>query len=142
DLALPLVLYTVATVARRRGFAIALLGFVMVLVYAAMLDGRVQADSKTTNSVKQDQQGAVKVVTEVSDSAPAVKPAPKLSKVWIDSLVDTSQAVLEMWLLLVVAYAVGDGVRSRRAHLAAVEQRTADLAREERQRAALAVAAE
>ncbi|MEV6492163.1 histidine kinase, partial [Actinoplanes sp. NPDC051633] len=60
----------------------------------------------------------------------------------VENLVNTGQSALELWLLLFAAYAVGDGIRSRRAHLAAVEQRTADLAREERQRAALAVAAE
>jgi signal transduction histidine kinase len=45
-------------------------------------------------------------------------------------------------LLLVVAWAVGDGARVRRLHLALSEQHIADLRRERDQRAALAVAAE
>jgi signal transduction histidine kinase len=45
-------------------------------------------------------------------------------------------------LALGTAWAVGDGVRTRRLHLATLEQRAADLARERDQRAALAVAAE
>ena len=45
-------------------------------------------------------------------------------------------------LLLGIAWALGDNARTRRLHLATVEQRTADLERERDQRAALAVAAE
>nr|WP_296073988.1 histidine kinase [uncultured Actinoplanes sp.] len=129
DLALPLVMYTVATVARRRRTALALLGLVMVLAYTATLAGRIrqdQADMRAAKLARLQTEQVVKLA-EPPDST---------------MLVDVSQAVLEMWLLLIAASAVGDGVRSRRAHLAAVEQRTADLAREERQRAALAVAAE
>jgi signal transduction histidine kinase len=102
----------------------------MVLVYGATLAGRVRADQESLRAAKADKLRAEQVVVKAT-------PQP-----WTGALVDTSQSVLEMWLLLVAAFAVGDGMRSRRAHLAAVEQRTADLAREERQRAALAVAAE
>jgi signal transduction histidine kinase len=45
-------------------------------------------------------------------------------------------------LVLGLALAFGDGVRSRRAHLRTLEQRAADLEREQDQRAALAAAAE
>jgi len=130
DLALPLAMYTVAAVARRRRTALAVLGMVMILVYAGTLAGRLREDQQKLR-VEQ-------VVTDNVVDKPAAPPA----KLWAGSLLDTSQAVLEMWLLLVAAYAVGDAMRSRRAHLAAVEQQTADRAREERQRGALAVAAE
>jgi signal transduction histidine kinase len=126
DLALPLAMYTVAAVARRRRTALAVLGMVMILVYAGTLAGRLRED--------QQELRVEKVVTGNLADKPA--------KLWAGSLLDTSQAVLEMWLLLLAAYAVGDAMRSRRAHLAAVEQQTADRAREERQRGALAVAAE
>ncbi len=49
---------------------------------------------------------------------------------------------LGVMLVLGLAVAVGDGVRSRRAHLRSVEQRAADLEREQHQRVALATAAE
>jgi signal transduction histidine kinase len=161
DLALPLVMYTVATVAGKRRVALAALGLTMVLTYAAMLSGRIgfMQSQQTAIIDKQAQQGAGQPQQAVRDakqaqakaeqdaaagqlirSTNAVKPAnPWIS---VDVLVQSGQSILEMWLLLVAAYAVGDGMRSRRAHLAAVEQRTADRAREERQRAALAVAAE
>ncbi|WP_127506171.1 sensor histidine kinase [Actinoplanes solisilvae] len=139
DLALPLTLYTVATVARRRRVALAVLGVVMALTYAAMLSGRILEQQAAERSDK-----AVRLEAEFGPAGQPVKKATaaRVGGVLTDITIDTSQAVLEMWLLLVAAFAVGDGVRSRRAHLAAVEQRTADLARQERQRAALAVAAE
>lgn len=129
DLALPLVMYSVAAMARRRRAALAVLGVVMVATYGAMFGGRLMEDRQAAGNAKKAELQAIKTVKVT---------APP----WIDSLVGTSQAVLEMWLLLVAAFAVGDGMRSRRAHLAAVEQRTADLAREQQQRAALAVATE
>ncbi|WP_221321372.1 sensor histidine kinase [Actinoplanes sp. L3-i22] len=139
DLALPLVVYTVAATARHRRRSIAVLVVTMALVYAATLTSRIntQDDQKAAMTVKQEQQRIEQEVAVVQRT----KATPD-KVIPVSILVDTSQAVLEMWLLLVAAFAVGDGMRSRRAHLAAVEQRTADLAREERQRAALAVAAE
>ncbi len=47
-----------------------------------------------------------------------------------------------MLLVLTLAYVLGDGVRTRRIHLGTVEQRAADLEREQAQRAALAAVAE
>jgi signal transduction histidine kinase len=137
DLALPLVVYTVAAAARNRRAALAVLGLAMVLTYAAVLGGRVLLDesqeSAKTSKLQAEQR---------AEDPPAGKVVIESTLPWADLMIDTSQAVLEMWLLLVAAFAVGDGMRSRRAHLAAVEERTADLAREQQQRAALAVAAE
>jgi signal transduction histidine kinase len=147
DLALPLVMYTVATVTRKRRLAIAALTLTMVLTYLAMLGGRI-GFAQSQKSAINDKQVRLSVEQVQRNNAAgqpvkqtkAAKPATSL--ISVDALVESGQSILEMWLLLVVAYAVGDGMRSRRAHLAAVELRTAVLAREERQRAALAVAAE
>ncbi|WP_250032542.1 sensor histidine kinase [Paractinoplanes maris] len=138
DLALPLVMYSVAAMARRRRVALVVLGVVMVLSYAAMFGGRLMDQRQAARNAKQAEQ---EVVRNGGDR-PVIKTVRVTAPPWIDVVVDTSQAVLEMWLLLIAAFAVGDGMRSRRAHLAAVEERTADLAREQRQRAALAVATE
>ncbi|SNY53597.1 sensor histidine kinase [Paractinoplanes atraurantiacus] len=145
DLALPLMLYTVATVARRRRHSVAVLALAMLMTYAAMLGGRFHVDQETAvwsgkeveqQQLKQEAAGGEPVATVMRKTLdPPSVFAP-------DRLLDAGQAVMEMWLLLIAAFAIGDAMRSRRAHLAAVEQRTADLAREERQRAALAVAAE
>ena len=146
DLALPLVLYTVASLVRKRRLALAMLALTLVLAYLATLGSRLEADrlQKATALDKLSRQQVVDVVVseQAAKAAKAAKMSAPTGAISIDVLVDSGQSVLEMWLLLVAAFAVGDGMRSRRAHLAAVEQRTADLAREERQRAALAVAAE
>ena len=139
DLALPLVMYTVATVARRRRMALVALAVTMILTYLAMLGSRINFEQVQKEAVAQKQAQGIKAGQPV-ELTKATTPA--YGVITVHALIDTSQAVLEMWLLLVAAYAVGDGMRSRRAHLTAVEQRTADLARQERQRAALAVAAE
>jgi signal transduction histidine kinase len=139
DLALPLMLYTVASVARKRRLAFGVLGLIMALTYLAMLAGRIGLEVQQKNAFADKQALAQKLSDPASPSA---RVKASTSGVSLDALVDTGQSVLEMWLLSVAAFAVGDSVRSRRAHLATVEQRTADLAREERQRAALAVAAE
>ncbi|WP_203717311.1 sensor histidine kinase [Asanoa siamensis] len=132
-LALPLVLYTVATVARRRRLVLGALAATMILTYLAMLGSRLD--------LVHDQAAAAKKLAQ-QHVAPVEAVRPTTAEVPVDALVDAGQSALEMWLLLVAAYAVGDSVRSRRAHLAAVEARAADQARQERQRAALAVAAE
>jgi len=142
DLALPVTLYTVATVVRRRRAALAVLAALMALTYAAMLTSRFIEQEQARRSGK-----AVKQLIEADRPDQKIKVGPpgqtiEVVGVFTNVAIDTSQAVLEMWLLLVAAFAVGDGTRSRRAHLAAVEQRTADLAAQERQRADLAVAAE
>jgi signal transduction histidine kinase len=57
-------------------------------------------------------------------------------------LVDAFGNALLPMLILGLALAFGDSVRSRRAHLHTLEQRAADLEREQHQRVALAAAAE
>ena len=139
-LALPLVLYTVAAMARNRRFSLVALALTMALTYVAMLGSRIQhVEERSVKSAAQQTQAKIEPQNRVS---PVDKVVVSAAPPWVASAVDTGQAVLEMWLLLFAAYAVGDGMRSRRAHLAVVEQRNADLAREERQRATLAVAAE
>jgi signal transduction histidine kinase len=147
DLALPVVMYTVTTVARRRRVALAALGLTMVLTYLAMLSGRVGFEQSQQSAIigKEAQQRVNQAQQDAAAGLPAkltYAAKPPNSGISVDLVVESGQSILEMWLLLVAAYAVGDGMRSRRLHLAAVEQRTADRAREDRQRAVLAVAAE
>jgi signal transduction histidine kinase len=164
DLALPLVMYTVTTVARRRRFALVALGLTMTLTYLAMLgdhlgvakieqsaiiakqtQGSVQQAEQAVKDAKQaqtDAEQAQKAAAAGLSIQPVTAVRPAIPGISLDILVEVGQSVLEMWLLLVAAYAVGDGIRSRRVHLAVAEQRNADRAREERQRAVLAVAAE
>ncbi|GAA1853305.1 hypothetical protein GCM10009687_20120 [Asanoa iriomotensis] len=142
DLALPLVMYTVASVSRRRRYVVGALALTMILAYFAMLGSRldVMHVQKAAVAEKRAELNGVKAQPVAREGTPTV--TDTIANIPVEALVDTGQAVLEMWLLLVAAYAVGDGMRTRRAHLLAVEQRTADLARQERQSTALAVAAE
>jgi signal transduction histidine kinase len=59
-----------------------------------------------------------------------------------DLFASAGQSAVEPLLLLLLGFAVGIAVRNRRAHLATLEQRAADLEREQHQREALATAAE
>jgi len=144
DLALPLVLYTVAAMSRRRRFVLAALAVTMILTYLAMLGSRIDVmhTQKAAAAAKQAQQSIDEAEPTKRERQPDTTRMLTYPAIPVEALIETGRDVLEMWLLLVAAYAVGDGIRTRRAHLVAVEQRTADLARQERQRAALAVAAE
>ncbi|SDZ58824.1 Signal transduction histidine kinase [Asanoa ishikariensis] len=144
DLALPLVLYTLAAMSRRRRFVLGALAVTMILTYLAMLGSRVDMahNQKAAAAAKQAQQALDGQEPTTPQRQPDETRMLANTAIPVGALVETGQAVLEMWLLLVAAYAVGDGIRTRRAHLVAIEQRTADLARQERQRATLAVAAE
>jgi signal transduction histidine kinase len=124
DYAEPIVLYTVASLARPRwvpfaALLVAAVGHFLLGLYVAVY--------------------------------PPGRPAP-VTKLPADGsggqvlssglIMDVANKSAQMVLLLVLAVALGEGVRARRAHLAAVERRAADLEREQQQRAALAIAAE
>ncbi|GIF47257.1 hypothetical protein Afe04nite_17960 [Asanoa ferruginea] len=146
DLALPLVLYTVAAMGRKRRVVLGALALAMIVTYLAMLGSRLDVThrQKAVVAAKQEQQKLADALNGDRESKQVLQTTRMVphTAIPVDTLIETGQDALEMWLLLVAAYAVGDGIRTRRAHLVAVEQRTADLARQERQRAALAVAAE
>lgn len=61
---------------------------------------------------------------------------------WWDPVVQAAPQAVVPALLLGIAWAAGDNARTRRAHLATLEARAADLRREQEQLTALAVAAE
>ena len=116
-LAAMITLYTLASVTISRRAGLAALGGSLVCIYFA------------------DVALAVRTGTV---GAGAVAASPWQS----DILVGALSAAIEPALFLGIAWAAGDSTRSRRLHLAALEQRAADLERERDQRSALAVAAE
>jgi signal transduction histidine kinase len=124
DLAVLMTLYSVASLARSRRTSLAVLAVAVLGLYALTV----------ASNLGLGQPGAVtKKLALDGDQAP----------LWLYRA--AGRALSEstvVWLLLGVAWAVGDGNRTRRAHLATVEQRAADLERERDQRAALAAAAE
>lgn len=122
DLVLPIVLYTVASRAVARWvsgvtIAVAVAGGYLISLYAVL---------SSTNKAWEPKQA----LTPILDA-----PVPA-------ALVRAAGESFQVLLVLVLAVALGDGVRSRRQHLRAVQQRAEDLEREQQQHAALAAAAE
>ena len=119
DCALPIVLYTVTSSARRRWVPLVTLVLAALGSYLVALQALVYLPN-----------------------GPAKPGGPWTETVSVEVLRDAGLKSADMVLLLVLAVALGESVRVRRAHLSAVERRAADLEREQQQRAALAAAAE
>jgi signal transduction histidine kinase len=148
DLAVPLTLYTLTSrVQRRRAAALALAAGLLgvALVGFVHVIGASPTTPQASSSGSED-------LGQAKSSGSFGKPHldPEIVKpTLIDSPASIGLAVTDAigqgigaMLVLGLGYAVGDGVRSRRAHLAALEQRAADLEREQQQRIALARATE
>jgi signal transduction histidine kinase len=117
DFAVPIVLYTLASLARRRWVP------AVAMVVAAVGNYLI----------------ALGVLVPGDPHKPAVV---KLGGLPLEAVRDAGLKSVNTVVFLVLAVALGEGARARRAHLAAVERRAADLEREQQQRAALATAAE
>jgi signal transduction histidine kinase len=116
DFAVPIVLYTLASLARTRWVPLSVLAVIAAVHYA------------------------IAAILLAAYTAPPGKPV--LAQTWTEILATTASKSAQMLLLLLVAFALGDAARTRQAHLRTVEQRAADLERDQQQRAALATAAE
>ncbi|MEU4219241.1 histidine kinase [Actinoplanes sp. NPDC026623] len=144
DLAVPIILYTVA-VRRRREVSLALLGAALVAamswsVYVA-LDGR--ADGWLYDGRPFGAGGAERRPGAAGPPPGAAPEGPRQGGRTTTTPGPTDWGGLPvLGSLLVVAWAIGWGVRSRRAYLDELRARALDLERERDQRAALAVAAE
>jgi signal transduction histidine kinase len=116
DLAAPIALYTLTVQARTRWARWVALGATSAFAYLATAAGEFLADGQVAGHGSRD-------LTAILGAS-------------------AGKAVLSTVLILVVAFALGTASRNRRAHLALLEQRAADLERERDQRTALAIAAE
>jgi signal transduction histidine kinase len=121
DLAVPFVLYVVASRASARWVSGVVLGATVLAAYVV----RVRDDLTSSGKV-QLPGGLVPLVD---------KPFPTV-------LVHAAIEAFDVVLVLVLAVAIGDGVHSRRANVRMLELRAADLEREQQQQAELAAAAE
>jgi signal transduction histidine kinase len=130
DLAAPITLYLLVTLGRSRRTAWIALVVMTVAAYALIATGQGLTDVTATRVSA----GPGKPVYSETVDVPAV--------VNLGLFTDAAKSLAEPLLVLVLAFAVGVATRNRRAHLATLEARTADLEREQDQRAALATAAE
>jgi hypothetical protein len=124
DFAVLIILYTLASGARARWISLAALGAALAGAYASSLihpalDSEVLAAGTAALDKVEASAGLVRRF-ELVGSSPGV-------------LVDAFGAEFGTLLLVVVAFALGDAVRSRRAHLRTLEQHAAELEREQQQ---------
>ncbi|MEQ4725676.1 histidine kinase [Nonomuraea sp. B19D2] len=144
DLAVPIILYTIAA-QRRREVSLALLG--AALAVATAWSAYVALDGKTDGWRHEGRPFGVGG-QERTPEAPARPPqgapdGPRQGGQGFTTLGATDWGGIPvLGSLLVVAWAIGWGIRSRRAYLGELEARARDLERERDQQAALAVAAE
>jgi len=148
DLAVPLTLYTLASTARSRRTAALALGSALVCVSLVSLLHVVVERSFTTNGATPGPETS----REPQKIGPTLEPKPVKPGTPTD-IPDAPPGIgglivaavgrgVGVMLVLGMATAVGDGARSRRIYLRTLEQRAADLEREQHQRVALATAAE
>jgi signal transduction histidine kinase len=118
DLVVPLVLYSVASLAPKRWTSIAALAASLAITYSLILA-----------------QPLIQETAATPDPPGSVTSSPSTVELITFAVINTMTNATRDLLLLVVAFTIGDAVRSRRAHQLVVE-------REHHQRAALAAAAE
>jgi signal transduction histidine kinase len=126
DLAVPVALFTLANAAHPRRVAGVTFGCLLLGVTLMCLTGPYKRQALF--DVRSENFRAVRVPPEqMSDMA---------------SLIEGCWRAVPLMLVLGFAYLLGDHLRARRVHLETLEQRAADLEREQRQRVDLATAAE
>jgi signal transduction histidine kinase len=127
-LAVPITLYTLASRSRsRRTLAVALAVLIAAVIAVTLLGPPLAGEPPP-------EAGPPGVVKE-----PSVRPEPGPFEFVQHKVLAPG---LTMLLAVALAYALGEGTRSRRAHVRTLEQRAADAEREQRQRVALATATE
>jgi signal transduction histidine kinase len=147
DLAVPLTFYTLAGSGLSRRRAALILGAALVCVsLLSAVQLMITSGQAADDAQRSAQQSATQAKAEAAaelDVPTKPKTAFKGSPPSAGSLAAAAVGrVLSVILGLGLAFAIGDGVHSRRAHLRTIEKRAADLEREQQQRVALAMAAE
>ncbi|MCP2328722.1 signal transduction histidine kinase [Hamadaea flava] len=136
DLAVPVVLYTVACRSRSRWTSLAALAAVAGVEVAASLSGGLIPDAEAGQDGAR--QAGVWIYGTRADGKSAVADAQLQAFVHQQTL----ELALVVLLALALGYALGEAARSRQAHVRTLEQRASDLEREHRQRVELAAADE
>jgi signal transduction histidine kinase len=141
DLAVPIILYTIAA-QRRRQVSLALLG--AALAVATAWSVYVALDGKTDGWLYEGRPfGVGGQERRPGATAPPPQEVPDSPRQDGQALGPTDWGGIPvLGSLLVVAWAIGWGVQSRRAYLGELRARARDLERERHQQAALAAAAE
>ncbi|WP_063828670.1 sensor histidine kinase [Actinopolymorpha alba] len=139
DLAVPIILYTLASRIQSRWIPRVALGGVLASTYVVNL---VNLTRPGVLGGKVSFLGAAVSKEDLLEAARAGNELAGPPRSALTLLGEAAGSGLSIMLILVLAFAWGEGVRSRREHLRVVIQHAADLERERDQRAALAAAAE
>jgi signal transduction histidine kinase len=143
DLAVPLTLYTLASLRARRTAVTALVVALVGISLLSLVQVRVSAKNASTTGTTTITKQSTKDPNAPFQVLPAKPQAGVDPPTTVGALiVEAVGRALGLMLVLGLAVAVGDSVRSRRTHLRLLEQRAADLEREQHQRVALATVAE
>ena len=139
ELAVPITLYTLASRTRSRRISMAALAVILVAELAVNIINPMIADAEVPPAPRV----AVGMPTPAKgaqqpEGVRPTQPMASFSEIQ-EKFVRPGLSVL---LAVALAFALGDGQRTRRAHLRTLQQRAADLEREQHQRVALATAAE
>jgi signal transduction histidine kinase len=133
DLAVLITMYALAGTARTRRTAITVLIALEALLYIEyVVTGMARAAAAPATGNR---------VAPATDRMAKVAHAAIRGDAW-PVVLDAAKGATIFALLLAATWAVADSTRTRRAHLATLETRAADLEREQQQRTALAVATE
>ncbi|MEV0820026.1 sensor histidine kinase [Nonomuraea rubra] len=139
DLIAPITLYSVSAHSRLRRVSYAVLGLAMTTSYVisvanmfrpGVVGGRFSLPGTVTNKA------------ELSTEALAGRAPPDSLPALAALLGEAATAAMGVMFVLVLAFAWGEGVRTRTERLLLARRHAEDLAREQRQRTALATAAE
>jgi signal transduction histidine kinase len=146
DLAVLVVLYTVASRSRSRWRSLAALAAVMGAEVAVSLgnalvvgDGTWAADRSPAIRIDRSTDAKSAIGSDRTGDTKSASGDDQMLAFVQQQIVELAGIVL---LALALAYALGEAARSRHAHVRTLEGRAADLEREQRQRVALAAATE
>ncbi|MFC6016988.1 sensor histidine kinase [Plantactinospora solaniradicis] len=145
DLAVPVVLYTVASQSRSRWRSMAALAALAGAEVAVSLGNALVVDD-TVRPLVQPQRPRIEATPPESANGIDGMPATKSASGDDAMVAFVQQRIVELALVvllaLALAYALGEAARIRHAHVRTLEERAVDLEREQRHRVALAAAAE
>jgi signal transduction histidine kinase len=127
DAAVPVTLYTLASRGRSRRWPMAAAGVLMLAVIAVGVLNQLGLSAGPAGR---------------KEPYPGGKEPPRFQLSVSDVQHKVVEPALTMLLVLALAYALGTAARARRAYLHTLEQRAADLERDQRRRIALATATE
>jgi signal transduction histidine kinase len=141
DFAVPITLYTLASRTRSRRISVGALAVLVVAAFAVSLINPMMAADRPAQTAGSRATVSQKSL-DVAKKPTAVEQPPTSLVRFSPILNKFVRPGLSALLAVALAFAFGDGARTRRAHLRTLQQHAIDLEHEQQQRVALATATE